>query len=377
MKQKIRVLQSLNSLGIGGNVIFVMNFFRKIDKEKFQVDFVIYDDTKLDFYEEIKKNGSRVYFCKSTKKNRFLKLFDEMMKVKRLLKKEHYDIIHCHSCSFRGIFRGVIPGAMSKGTKVISHSHNPGMPKNNVFDDVVRYVLKVMMSCLVDYGFSCSDVAGQSKYTEKFMRSPNYIQIHNAVQCKNYRWDLKKRKEVRETLGLAKDTFVIGHIGRFEYQKNHTFILELFEEFLKIWSNSKLLLIGGGNLFEEMKEKAEKMGISHAVLFMGRQGSAEMYYQAMDCFVLPSIYEGFPFVLVEAQMNGLRCIVSDRISKSVNISGGVRFVPLEQTASVWATEVLEFGRERMDEGQINKVCELYDLEKETERLQKLYADLVK
>ena len=124
MKDKIKVLQSLISFGVGGNQIFVMNFFRHFNKDKFQIDFVIYDDTAMEFYEEVVKAGSRVFVCKSKYKNKYLRLFDQMGQVSNILKQNHYDIVHSHSCSFVGILKGAIPGFFSKVTKVISNAHN-------------------------------------------------------------------------------------------------------------------------------------------------------------------------------------------------------------------------------------------------------------
>jgi glycosyltransferase EpsF len=315
-----------------------------------------------------------VYFCNSNKKNKFFRFLDEMNQVRKLLKKEKYDVIHCHSCSFIGIFRAAIPGYFCKETKVISHAHSIGTPKNNSIDEFFRFILKHIMSFTVDYGFSCSDTTAKSKYTDKFIHSNAFYIINNAVETDKYSYNAEKRKEIRSKLGIDDNIFLLGHVGRMEYEKNHKFIMEVFEQINLLKSESKLLLVGDGSLFDEMKKLAEQKGIQNAVIFMGQQESAELFYQAMDCFILPSYYEGFPFVLVEAQMNGLRCIVSDKISKTVNISGGVLFLSLERSAKEWAETILEFGQSRLSENQIKKVCDSYDLEKETKKIEKLYAD---
>ncbi len=376
MKGRIRILQSVGSLGLGGNEIFVMNLFRNIDKSEFQVDFVVFDDKRLDFYEEILASGSKVYFCTSRSNNRLIYLLEQIKAVKKILLENNYDIIHCHSCSFIGLFIGAVSGFLCNKTKVITHSHNPGFPKNTFLDRCGRFVLKVILSKIVDYGFSCSDVAGESKYTKNFIKSDRYYLINNAINVNNYIFDNNIRKKTRQLLGIKEHEFVIGHIGRFEYQKNHDFLVDIFEKVVGLNPNSKLLLVGDGSLFNNIKEKVRKLNIDKNVIFTGQQENAENYYQAMDCFLLPSYYEGFPFVLVEAQINGLRSIISDTISKSVNIANGVEFCSLNQNASVWADIVIKFGNQRMGDKQVKFVCALYDLKKEIHRIEELYKKCI-
>ncbi|MCX4325835.1 MAG: glycosyltransferase [Lachnospiraceae bacterium] len=377
MKGRIRILQSVGSLGLGGNEIFVMNLFRNIDKSEFQVDFVVFDDKRLDFYEEILASGSKVYFCTSRSNNKLICLLEQIKAVKKILSENDYDIIHCHSCSLAGLFRSAIPGFLYSKTKVITHSHNPGLPKNTFLDKCSRFVLKVILSKIIDYGFSCSDVAGESKYTKNFIKSNKYYLINNAINIDNYIFDNNIRERTRQLLGIEEHEFVIGHIGRFEYQKNHGFLVDIFEKIAGLNPDSKLLLVGDGSLFNNIKEKIRKLSLDKKVIFTGQQESAENYYQAMDCFVLPSYYEGFPFVLVEAQINGLRAVISDTISKSVNIANGIKFCSLNQNPNVWANIVIKFGNQRMGDEQVKIVCDLYDLKKEIHRIEGLYKKCIR
>lgn len=375
MPNKIKILQSVNSLGMGGTVIFVMNFYRHIDKEKFQVDFVIYDDSRMDFYEEVTENGSIVYVCHKKYKNKYLNLLYQMHQVRRLLKEHHYDVIHTHGNSFIELFRGVIPGWMMRNTKVIAHSHNPGEPQDTYIDKVFRYLCKVFLSRIVDMGCTCSDVAAEGKYTKTFMHLSRYCVINNAINTNNYLYDTKKRFDIRKKLGIAENQFVLGHVGRISYQKNHDFLIDIFQEYFNRNPEARLLLVGDGEDRLTLEDKINEKKLSPFVIFTGQCVSAAEYYQAMDCFVLPSHYEGFPFVLVEAQINGLRCIVSDVITRSVNISGGVVFVSLQNNSAVWAHEIELFGTRRMSNQEVSVVAEQYEISKETKKLENLYIKL--
>lgn len=135
---KIKILQSVGSLGIGGNEMFVMNFFRHLDKTKYQVDFLIFEN-RLDFYDEVKEAGSKVFICPEIKGNKLKQLIHQMRYVNKILKNNKYDVLHCHGCSFVNIMRSSIPGWKKKNIKVITHSHNTGMPKNTKIDDILRF----------------------------------------------------------------------------------------------------------------------------------------------------------------------------------------------------------------------------------------------
>lgn len=375
MNEKIRIIQAVGSLGVGGNEVFVMNLFRNIDKEKFQIDFVIYDDSRMDFYEEIINSGSKVYICKTNISNKYLKTLIEVIKTRKVLKRKKYDIIHCHSCSFFGIFSAAIAGRFTKNIKVISHSHNPGIPKNNFIDTFTRNVFKRYLSRIVDRGLACSDLAAESKYTDKLIKSDNFKMINNAIDIKKFVFDENIRKEMRDKYKI-KDEFVIGNIGRLELQKNQQFLLEVFGKVKKKNDLAKLIIIGEGTLESKLKEYCIKEGIEKDVIFTGKVNDCEKYYNMMDVFVLTSKYEGFPFVMVESQINRLPGVVSSSITKSVDILGNVNFISLEQSSDYWA-EVILNSKERIACSDKYKIkCKEYDLGYQIKEIEKIYVDLL-
>lgn len=377
MSEKIKVLVSLTSLGMGGTVIFVMNFFRHLDKEKFQIDFVVYDDSRMDFYEEVKSYGGQVYVCSAKPNNRYMRLYSEMRQTRNVLREHHYDIIYCQGNSFMEFFRGMIPGKLTGNTFVITHSHNPGEPKHSIVDNVVRAITKTFVSHVVDIGCTCSDVAARGKYTDRFMNSSRYQLINNAIDTERFKFNETVRTKVRTELGIGEDVFVIGHVGRISYQKNHSFLIDIFNLLVREKPDAKLLLVGDGEQRPEIEDKVMKYQLENKVIFVGKSENPAQYYHAMDCFVLPSLYEGFPFVLVEAQVNGLRCVVSDTISRSVNISGGVDFVSLEYGVGVWSKKILSFGKQRMSEQEVQQVEEQYELSREVKKMESMFERLVR
>ncbi len=370
--KKIKVLQCLGSLGIGGNEIFVMNFFRVINKERFQVDFLVFDGTRLNFLKEIEDAGSRVYICPEKNKKNMLK---QMMFVYFILKKHHYDVVHCHKCGFKGLLRGTIPARLAGTKRVISHSHNVGAPKHTFFDEIVRSALKILLCWSIDYGLACSDVAGQSKYTKGFMSSDKYGIIHNAIPVEKYQFNKQMRKDIRTKLQIE-GTIVIGNVGRLVTQKNQKYLLDIVSFLSQENENVILLIVGGGELECALREEAERMGIANKVCFTGMVENANEYYSAMDVFVMPSLYEGLPFTAVEAQVNGLKCVVADTITTMTNISGDVEFLSLDAPVMVWAEKVVKQAGYRSDPKQTEKVLTEYDLKSEVKRLEEFYQVFV-
>lgn len=363
---------SVNSLGMGGNVIFVMNFFRHIDKDKFQVDFVIYDDSKLDFLEEVQAAGSRVHIIGINQKNKWRQLFSQMQQVKKLLREHHYDIIHCHSCSFVGIFRGAVPGWRTKGTKVIAHAHNPGLPKHTLVDDFIRFCFKTFLSHIVDMGFSCSKESGASKYTRHFMGSSKFVVINNAIETSKFYFDSGLREKIRKQYGIQ-DKFVIGSVGRLEAQKNYLFILDALKLYVDKNKDFCLFLVGDGSQRSAIEEKIKTLDIEEHVILVGKVTQPELFYSAMDIFVLPSIYEGFGFVNIEAQVSGLPCIVSEVVPREVDISGRVEFLKLEPQTWCRAFENA-FKNQPLERQSVT--TSKYDLTQETIRLEGFYQSVL-
>lgn len=366
--KKRKVLEIVNSLGIGGNPIFVMNYFRVLDKEKFQIDFLIFDDSRLDFKQEVCDAGSNIYACPQENRN---SLLNQMKYVYSFLKENHYDVVHCHNCAFKGLLRGTIPAKLAGIDTVIAHSHNTGRPKYTTLDNLTRVILKGIMEWSIDYGLACSNQAGQSKYSDKFMKSDKYRVIYNAVDGEKYRYQPLQREAIREKYNIDKE-FVIGSIGRLEEQKNYLFFIDVFYKFLKTNPEAYFLLVGDGSQKESILKRIKELGIEERVIMPGSVLNPEVYYQAMDLFVLPSIYEGFGLVNIEAQISGLPCLVSSVVPKEVNISGAVWFLNLENAKNEWIETIEKIRKESNLKVRETVDGKAYDIRNAGKLLQEIY-----
>lgn len=372
MKKKI--LMSVGSLEIGGNEIFAMNVFRHLDRDKFSMDFVIFDDENMVLYDEIISSGAKVWTCVSKYKNKILILIDQMKQLSSILKSNEYQLIHCNSCSCIGILRSAFPAKINGHIKIITHSHNVGQNSMSWLSFLARYAFKLLISKIADYGFACSIEAGNSKYTRSFIASEKYRVINNAIDVGNYIFCNEDRELIRNELGLDENTILMGTIGRLDFQKNHSFMLDMFSDFKKNSDRkAKLIIIGEGILEKELKNQVKHLKIEEDVIFAGRKNNANRYYNAMDCFILTSNFEGLPFVLIEAQTNGLQCFVSDTISKDVDISETIKFIPLD--TEKWRELLISNGFKRISKNNIQKVIDKYDIKKELEVIENIYLDL--
>ena len=375
MNRKIRVLQSMDTIGVGGTEVFVMNLYRAIDRELFDFDFVVFDDYKTEYLDEVLKNGDRVYQFHQKHSNKLLNYVDQKRFVNEILDKGKYDIVHCNGNSLLGILRSALP-AKKHMLHIITHSHNQGERHENVIERLGSSYLKRKISSLAELGYTCSDKAGGSKYTREFISSTKYKVIDNGIDGDKYKYNEEYRKKIRKEIGIDDEVFLIGHVGRFEYPKNQSYLFDIFAEVLKKEPTARLLLVGDGNQRQEFEEKIKTLGIEQQVILLGLRMDVNEIYSAMDLFVLPSLHEGFPFVLVEAQMNGLRCIVTENMSKDVNISGGVEFLSVKNDPKVWARKLLG-SRERLSESAVDKVINRYDIKKISKEIETDYLKLAK
>ena len=204
--------------------------------------------------------------------------------------------------------------------------------------------------------------AAVRKYNQKFLVSGKYKTIDNAVNVDEYSFNSEIRNKLRTSLHID-DKIVIGIIGRLENEKNHIFLLNVIKQIIQINSNYILLIIGGGSLEKKLKEDVQSMGIENNVLFLGARTDANQWYSAMDAFVLPSIYEGFPYVLVEAQMNGLQCFISDNITRDVDKSETIQFISIDEEDSVnkWSNALLDNGSKRIGNSNTQIVKDKFDV----------------
>ena len=366
----IRVLQCVGSLGFGGSQTFIMSVYRAIDRTKVQFDFVVFPENIKGFYQEVEQLGGKVYVCpRFSPKNavKFVRWWHRFFK-------EHpqYRIIHGHVRSVASIYLQI---AKQYGLRTIIHSHSTS--NGSGFSAVVKSIFQRPLRNLADYLFSCSDYAGKWLFGEKAVTLDRYKMVPNCVSCARFAYREQARREYREKYGISDDAFVLGHIGRFREVKNHRFLVDVFAEILSRQPNARLLLVGDGELREQTQQYCRDKGIGEQVLFAGNQVNTEDYYAMMDVFALPSFWEGLPVCAVEAQAGGLPCILSDSITRDVQVTELVSYESLEKGAEHWAEAVLQFvGRSRtgVSEQQLAQL-KRFDSEQVAADLQAFYLSI--
>lgn len=357
----IRVAQMMTEMNFGGVEMVVMNYYRNIDKSKLQFDFFALEGSALPMKDEIKKLGGNVYIVpKYTNLNKYEK------EIQRIFKENNYQIVHSHMNTL-SVFS--LYGAKRAGVPIrIAHNHSTA-GKGETKKNIMKYILRPFSKLYPTELCACSEFAGEWIYGKK----TKFKVINNAIDLEKYRYNSQIREKIRDELGL-KDKFVIGHIGRFCYQKNHQLLINIFDKTLKQLPNSVLMLIGEGELEQEVRKQVKDKGIEDSVLFLGKKKDAYKYYQAMDCFVLPSRYEGLGMVAIEAQASGLPVVCSKNVPHEAKILENMVFVDSLNGYINAINASVNFNR--VDTSEIVRQAG-YDIEIEAKKLEYYYEELLK
>ncbi len=363
--EPIRIAQIIGKWVGGGVEAVVMNYYRHIDHSKIQFDFICDDDSTNIPYEEIEKLGGKVILIPP-----YQKVFKYHKELKKVLKEGNYKIVHSHINTL-SVFS--LWAAKSAGVPVrIAHSHsttNKKEKKKNMLKQVLRPFSKIFAT---DY-MCCSELAGRWLFGDKEYNNGNVYLLNNAIDLDKFRFDKKVGEKKRKELSINNDTLVIGHIGRFVEQKNHSFLLDIFNEIYKKNNNSVLLLAGQGPLMDEMKEKVNNLNLNDCVRFLGQRSDAAELYQAFDVFLLPSLYEGLPVVGVEAQASGNLCYLSNDMTKETKVLDSTVFMSLENSAEEWADAILKDEKKYKKHDTKEEVSKYgFNIEKEIIKLENYY-----
>ena len=366
-KETIRVAQIIGKWLGGGVESVVMNYYRHIDRNKIQFDFICDNNSTNIPYEEIEKLGGKVILIPP-----YQKIFKYHNVLKKVLKDGNYKIVHSHinTLSVFSLFAAKCAGVPVR----IAHSHsttNKKEKKKNFIKQILRPFSKLFAT---DY-MCCSELAGRWLFGNKEYDKENVYLLNNAIDLDKFKYNEKVRKEKRKELSISDDTLVIGHVGRFVEQKNHKYLIDIFDEVHKKNKNSILLLAGQGPLMNEIKEKVNKLRIEDNVKFLGQRNDINELYQTFDVFVLPSLYEGLPVVGIEAQATGLLCLFSKEMTKETKVLNTTEFLSLEQSSKKWADTIIKnINYKRID--PIKEISKRgYNIEKEKFKLENFYKKL--
>ena len=369
--KKIKVLQFSVSNGKGGRTQAVLENWKFINKQMFQFDFVALKEP-LEFQEDIEKAGGEVYYLSCTAEENPQQFIEELGRIFT----NHYDVIHIHSACWKSFL--VNETARQFGIpKIIIHSHNTDVSKVEDVDLMKRmeqqhYQLRNMLTPEMATDFwACSPAASRWMFADQIPKEQIRI-VKDAIDVKRFAYDSKMRERCRKRLGIG-NQLVIGHIGRFSYQKNQEYLVDLFCALKQERENVILLMEGVGKLKNRVVAKVNAMGLHKDVIFVENYEKIEELYQVMDVFVFPSLFEGFGRVLLEAQCSGLKCISSDQVPSDVKVTSNVEFLPLENISEWidWIKAVTPYKREDMSECIKESGFDIIENVKNLERLYQL------
>lgn len=339
--QSIRILQATVSNDKGGLTGYICQNYRYMDKKQVQFDFLTYE-TELDFRAEFEKMGARFFVV--PKPSHFLAYYQAL---KQIRSQNQYKAIH-FNISYAN-FIPLLAARLAGFSKIICHSHSTEIddkrPLVRGIKKCIHYIGRALMPVLADEYLTCSDLAGQWMYPESLRKGPHYHIAKNAIDLEKYRFNPELRNKMRKALGIGEHIFCIGHVGRFSYQKNHEFLIQVFAELHRQVPDSCLLLIGGhmnGHAYyENARALVKNLHLEDSVQFLGIRKDVPDLMQAMDCFVLPSRFEGLGIVGIEAQASGLPCIVSDRVPCELDVCGNVRFLSIDSGTQDWMQALMK------------------------------------
>lgn len=352
----------VNTVEFGANGItsVIMNYYRNIDKSIVKVDFVTINEISKEYKKEFEDNGSS-FFCISRKKN--LLVINYIFQLFKLLKKQQYDIIHIHGNSSLMAIETVTSFFANIPVRIV-HAHNTTCDYMKL-----HKVLLPIFKCTYTHALACGKAAGLWLYGEK-----SFEVINNGIDLEKFIFNKLIRKKIREELNIE-NKVVIGHIGNFVEQKNHEFLIDIFNDLIKEKKDYILLLIGNGPLINPIKEKVLKLNLTENVIFKGKVLDVSKYLQAMDILLLPSHHEGVPVVLIEAQATGLPCLVSEYVSSEAKVTPLVEFIPIDNT-KIWINRIIKYTEVGILKNRSQYQEQLdyfgYNIRKNSNKLVKLY-----
>ena len=364
-----RILHIIGKMDRGGAETLLMTIYRKIDRSKYQFDFLVHASDEGDYDAEIRELGGNVYHIKPyavVNTLSYQKSFKEL-----LIKHPDIKLIHGHIGSSS---LGYLPVARKLGIPAVIHSHNTN--SSYFFSWLIFAALTYHNRYNADYFFACSRQAGIDRFGMKVVESDRFQILNNGIDSVQFSYSESRHNDLKNRYGFEGKN-VYGHVGRFAEQKNHTFLIDVFNEIQKRDPNAVLVLIGRGPLEDNIKKKTEKLGLSDKVHFLGVRGDIPDLLVMMDCYIFPSVYEGLGIALVEAEAAGLPCVCSEAIVPEAIITDSVTQLQLKDGPQKWAETAIHLCEtyQRKDQAEVIKAAG-YDINTSIEELTKVYDMLI-
>lgn len=363
-----RILVVMNTIDAGGAETFIMKVFRQLNKEKFSFDFLINKKDSNFYLEEIEKLGGKVFYGYS-KSSHPIKCFSFMYNT---VKNGGYDCVFnimVHPVGFLDLLAQKMAGAKVRLVRSTNTSAGGKLSK------IIAAVSRIFVNGLSTVMLAPSSEAGEWLFGQKATRDKKVRIITNGIDMDSFAFSEQKREKIRSELNIKKEEIVIGHIGRFNRQKNHGFLIDVFDQIRKLNNNAKLILVGEGDEQQKIQNLVNEKGLSQNVLFLGIRNDMPDLFAAMDIFVFPSLYEGMPNVIIEAQATGLPCLISDTITPQAKITPLVTFKSLEETKTDWAQKALGMVSDKRANFCDAMIEKGYSIEKTVEYLESCFEGI--
>ena len=356
MKQKVLVGFIMDGKG-GGIDKYLLNFLENVWYKGLQID-LLTNEIDLDLQSYLKKYDARIFQISNLRHP-----ISQYKQVKELILKEKYDIVYLNISTAIDCI-AALAAHVCKVKRILLHSHSSGNDCETTWKrkllDTIHYVCRTVFYRFGTEYYGCSEKAGEWMFPNKIVHSNQFTTIFNAVNLDEFKFDSKMREDVREEFCLE-GKFVVGHVGNFCYQKNHDFLIQVFEEVYKRKKNAVLFLVGQGERYEHVKEIVYEKGLQDVIIFAGYRKDVFRLLQGMDFFLLPSHFEGLPTVGIEAQCCGLPCLMSDTITKETQIIEECYFLSYKEKPSMWAEFLLGHQKEEREKNHWIGSQKKYDL----------------
>lgn len=378
-ENKIKVLHiGADNIGYGGRSVIAYNLTQYMDEGAVQNDFLIFKQLAEIFLQRIKCKGGNVILIELT--NSLPKLRYEKERARKIIsaaKIQNYDIVHIHADHAYEALKSIWIAKKAGIRAFVIHAHNTGSEeKFSKLKKMFVEICKLMITLYRPIKFACSQEAADYLFGKRFSLGTQIIK--NGIAVDRFKFNSSDRILVRNNFNYNQEQLIIGCIGRFTPQKNHIFLMDIFEEVLKINLNTRLMLIGEGNLKSKIEEIACKKNILKSIDFLGNRNDVPQLLSAIDIFVLPSLYEGFGIVNLEAQCTGLPCIVSKQIPKTVQVTDLLEFISLEESPKYWACKILSSASSIKRIGRADELLEQgFDIKSSACYLQERYQDIIR
>lgn len=322
--RKVLIVITTSFVPYGGLTTVMMNYYRAINKDGLRIDFASTNEPETSLLDELKKNRSR-YFCLGERKKNLLGYTRDL---NRLLTREKYDVVHINGNSATMTFELAVAKLNRVKTR-IAHNHTSVCD----YQRLHKWLHPIFLRLYTD-AIACSDKAGQWIFIKN-----KYLILNNGINTERFRYREEFRKKIRKAYGISEDSLLLGHVGKIYKPKNHQFLIEIFEEFHKNHQDSKLIIVGDGEMRQQIEAKVENVGLMQDVIFVGMQSRVEEFLSAMDVFVFPSLWEGMPLSVIEAQAAGLTCLISDGIDSAVNVTDKVNRLSIVDGVALWVEAI--------------------------------------